>query len=75
MYTCAMVLLVAHVCPSVTSTSADLKMGWMRCLEILRIYQETSRTALRCVRLLELTEARFWIARHGKSHLRVVLHI
>lgn len=66
-YTCAMVLLVAHLCPTVRAATGDLMPRWKQCLEILRRYQNTSCTAIRCVKLLEMMEAELWASRKGES--------
>lgn len=65
-YMCAMVVLVANLSPPVRSAVEGLKLRWDQCLELLRIYQTSSSTALRCVKLLEVTEGEFWTARRGE---------
>lgn len=71
-YSCGMVLLVGHL----TSASQSSKMrgdddyndpqirsAWIKCLAILRLTQNSSHTAHRCLKLLELSEKKFWTAR------------
>ena len=68
MYTCGMILLVGHLCTAVDGLPSrgenhdddQNRSAWVKCLDVLRVYQEFSRTARKCLKLLELSETRFW---------------
>lgn len=68
MYTCGMILLVGHLCLATESPASggsnhsddENRSAWTKCLDVLRLYQESSHTARKCLRLLELSETRFW---------------
>ncbi|OQV06633.1 Fungal specific transcription factor domain-containing protein [Cladophialophora immunda] len=55
LYNCGMTLLIhRHLRPNL-----ELKPSWTKCLKVLRHYQTIRRTALKCVKLLELAARNF----------------
>lgn len=66
--TYGMTLLVGHLCLAMeppASNGSSLnddqnRSAWMKCLDVLRLYQESIRTARKCLRLHELSDARRW---------------
>lgn len=52
-----MVLLVHRHCAS--DHLEETNHGWTKCLDVLTSYMTTSRTALRCLKLLQLSDGSF----------------
>jgi len=74
-YTCATIFLAAHLCLHLEEyvSTASLQESWEKRFTSLKIYQTRSRSAQRCLQVLELIDQRIHGMRAGKQALRFVL--